>query len=315
MSLNRLLDFKHMAVLYVLNFASAEVQAQTEKQILGVWSINGGLYFQTQNAFISKFNGQEHIEFEIKNDKITALASNDNSICLGTYNGAIHFLKNGAHQKIELPVQPSGYPYLISGVVNHNDYWLISTLEGSLFKLDDNTVNLIDILKNEKSGTSKNITHLAIDNNNLVWAASIDQVYFYTDIHNSRKKEMKFLASGNFNTSTQKLISSTAGVYVLINADDKNHLYLGTLTESIMDALKKEQTLPNEFLIKTIENLVFTQESLWLLGEKQLYQLKNSKWTVYDFQPTDADEITSFTVLKNKLYLGAKNGLFETNFN
>lgn len=287
----------------------------SKNPILGLWAFDGNLIVNTNNALLSNKTTKLESLFSLKNDKITALKVANGTICAGTYNGFIHIHSDSAYLAIELPVQNNGYPYLINGITLSKRKWLASTLEGTLFIIDKTGKYQTVALLNDKTNRVQNITSIAADNDNHIWVTSLDRVYFYTDIHKSRRKSNDFLASSNYNFRIKRLIESDLGVFSLSNDGNKNHLYLGILSASIMDALQKELTLPKEFAQKPIEFITYSDQSLWILGSEKLYEMKNYKWNEYDFQPTEAENITSFSVVKGNLYIGAENGLFSTNFN
>ncbi|MBI3143231.1 MAG: hypothetical protein HYZ16_10420 [Bacteroidetes bacterium] len=246
---------------------------------LTIYPSPNGAYVVFEHGLSTYDGHQWQIVLPTPTDKVTSLHINQHLACAGTFNGYLHFIGDSGIQTVELPVQANGTPHTVNGIAFAKGKWWASTLEGSVFRVSPTGSFEQHVLRAPKSDMAKNIVGLAKDNNGYLWVPSLDGMYFLTDIHKSKQKKLGFLASEAYSNPIDRLAESPQGIYVLSHmGGNKPKLYLSTLSTTLMDALKKEIALPEEFNNSQVDDMVFALGQLWIRSSNSLYKLSNYNW-------------------------------------
>lgn len=288
----------------------SEKETPYSEKIFGQWVIGNQQFISTERGLLllSKDGVGEYI-FESWSDRVMDIAQEQQTVVAVTYNGVLYAITDSNQNKVVLPLQQTGLPYVLNGIVYKDKSWWISSLEGVVFEFDGTQVLRSFKLIDSKTKKLQNIGAMGIDNSNHLWVSSLNRVYFLTDLHKRRKNRLDFLASSEFEFESAQLFSNRNGVYVL--AKDRTgrfSLSLGVLNASVMDAIKKEVNLPGELIKSQKLQACATIDALYLLQGNTLYTLKNLTWSKIELEQ-DPINLESFAILNNLLWVGSSSGL------
>lgn len=308
MSRNKLLIFSLCLLSLLVGFT--EERTDYSEKVYGQWVVGNQQFVSTEKGLLKlSKEGLGHYVVESWYDRVMDLDVKDESIMAVTYNGILYAISDSTEEKIAMPTQKNGLPYVLNGIVYKDDHWWISCLEGIVFEFDGKKVVRKFELVDPKTKKAQNINGMGLDNNDQLWVSSLNRVYFLTGIHKRRRNRMGFLASSEFEFETARLFSNTNGVYVLsTDAAGKHSLSLGILNESVMDAIRKDVNLPNEIEAAPVVYACATKDVLHILSGNFLFTLENLQWSKSELQ-NGLTDIVSFSVINGQLWFGTSTGL------
>lgn len=308
MSLNKLFFCCILSLLLLLSFN--ESQPHFPERVFGQWVLGKYQYVSTERGLLKlSKEGTGAYLMESWEDRVMDIALEGETLVAVTYNGVMYVLQDSVKNKVVLPLQSNGLPYVLNGIEYRNENWWISSLEGLVFEFDGEKVVRTFKLRDPKTKKPQNINAMGIDNRGHLWVSSLNRIYFLTGIHKRRKNKMAFLASSEYSFESSELYSNSNGVYVMAKDNEgMRTLSLGSLNASVMDAIKKDVRLPEALIGHEDIKVCATEDAVYVLADNTLYSLDNLTWNQRDVS-SNIEDVDNIAVLNNRLWIGGSSGL------